>query len=246
VNGGCYANPYSGLLHIAFYCKQPEIARMLISNGADPEHISSHGTTPLFHLFQPDQKPTMTSTAELIEMLTPHSLSGINTQSCKGWTPLHRAAAYGTGQDVENMVKRGANLTLKTSYEKWLPIFVAVNFNNIDTFKQLASYSPKSCIEDVDVRGWTMLHIAAALGSSELVEHLIRLGADPYALSRSGSEWSNDLIPENMQGRQLTPAGVAKFSGEDEYRKCVYGLRSAGVEFDDCSNSEEIFLATES
>ena len=108
----------------------------------------------------------MTPTTEFIEMLTPHLLSGINTQSCEGWTPLHRAAAYGTGQDIDSLVKRGANLTLKTYQEQWTPIFVAAESNNIDTFKRLASYSTPSFVQNTDVRGWTMLHIAAGLGSS--------------------------------------------------------------------------------
>lgn len=201
-----------------------------------------YGKTPLFHLFQPDQESTMTSATELIDMLTPHSLSGINTQSRQGWTPLHRAAAYGTSQDVKSLVKRGANLTLKTIHEQWIPIFVAVNFNNIDTFEQLVRYSP-SCIQDTDVRGWTMLHIAAALGSSELVARLVSLGADPHVRSHSSSE-NNELVPEHMHGVQLTPADVAKFSGANNYRMYVYGLRSAGV--DVCSNSEEIFWPAES
>ena len=217
---------------------------MLISNGADAENINLYGTTPLFHLFQPNHQSSMTSATELIDMLTPHSLSEINTQSCEGWTPLHRAAAYGTGQEVESLVKRGANLTLRTSQEQWVPIFAAVNSNNIDTFEQLVRYSPPSCIQDSDVRGWTMLHIAAALGSSELVARLVSLGADPHVRSHSSSELSNELVPENMHGMQLTPADVAKFSGANKYQMFVNGLRSAGV--DVSSNSEEIFWPAES
>ena len=243
-SAGSYANLYSGLLHITFYLRQPETARLLICNGADAENISLYGTTPLFHLFQPNQEPTMTSAAELIEMLTPHSLSGINTQSCEGWTPLHRAAAYGTGQDVENLVKRGANLTLRTSNEQWMPIFVAVKSNNTDAFEQLVRYSPPSCIQDADVRGWTMLHIAAALGSSELIARLISLGVDPHARSYPSSEWSNGLVPGNMHSMQLTPADVAKFTGADEYGMYIDGLKKAGV--DVSSNSEEIFWPAES
>jgi len=237
----CFANLYSGLLHIAFFCRQPEIARQLISNGADAENINLRGTTPLSHLFQPHQESNLASVAELIDILTPHSLSGINTQCCEGWTPLHRAAAYGTGQDVESLVKRGANLTLRTSREQWVPIFLAVNSKNIETFEQLVRYSPPSCIQDSDVRGWTMLHIAAALGNSELVARLVSLGADPHVRSHSSS---NELVPEEMHGMQLTPADVAKISGVNEYRMYVYGLRSAGVDIS--SDSEEIFWPAES
>jgi ankyrin repeat protein len=217
---------------------------MLISKGAEAENVNLYGTTPLFHVFQPDQESTMTSAAELIDILTPNSLSGINTISCKGWTPLHRAAAYGTSKDVEALVQRGANLTLKTFDEQWVPIFVAVNSNNVDTFEQLFYHSTPSCIQDVDVRGWTMLHIAAALGSSKLVERLVSLGADPHALSNSNSEWGNDLVPENMRGMQLTPDDVAQFSGGEKYRMYVYGLRSAGADIS--SNSQEVFWPAES
>ena len=135
-------------------------------------------------------------------------------------------------------------MTLRTSHEQWVPIFVAVSSNNIDTFEQLLHYSPPSCIQDADVRGWTMLHIAASLGSSELVARLVSLGADPHVRSHSSSEWSNELVPEDMHGMQLTPADVAKSSGANEYRMYVYGLRSAGV--DVSSNSEEIFWPAES
>lgn len=216
---------------------------MLISNGADPENINLNGTTPLFQLFQPDQESTETPAIELIQMLTPHSLSCINTQSCEGWTPLHRAAAYGTRQDVDCLIKRGANLTLKTYREQWPPIFVAVDSNNIDTFDQLAHYSTPECFQDTDIRGWTMLHIAAAIGNSELIAILIDLGADPHASSNPSSELSNDLIPENIRGLELTPADVAKYSGSGKFRAYIYGLMDAGIDIS--SNSEEIFWPAE-
>ena len=234
------------MLHIAFYCRQPEIARQLIYNGADAENINFFGTPILSQLFQPGFKSTTADpVAELIDIGISYSQSDvINAQTSKGWTPLHRAAAHGTGQDVESLIKRGANLTLKTSQEDWMPIFAAVNFNNIDTFEKLVRYSPPSCFQDTDVRGWTMLHIAAAKGNSELVTRLVSLGADPHVRSHSNNELSNELIPENMRGMRLTPAGVAKFSGEDKYRMYVYGLRNAGVDIS--SNSEEIFWPAES
>jgi len=212
---------------------------MLISKGADAENINVYGATPLFQLFQPNRESTMTPAAEFIEMLTPHLLSGINTQSINGWTPLHRAAAYGTGQDIDSLVKRGANLTLKTYQEQWTPIFVAVEFNNIDTFERLAFYSTRSFVQSTDVRGWTMLHIAAGLGNSELIVLLIIHGADPHALSCPIAEQSNELVPENMRGSQLTPTDVAKYSGAETFSTYVYGLRSAGIDIS--SDPEDIF-----
>jgi len=58
-------------------------------------------------------------------------------------------------------------------------------------------------------------------------------------LSCPSAEESNELVPENMRGSQLTPTDVAKYSGAETFRMYVYGLRRAG--YDISSDPEDIF-----
>lgn len=78
----------------------------------------------------------------------------------------------------------------------------------------LTPYFP-NFVEMRDVRGWTLLHVAAAVGHTNVVRYLLQQGADPYAKS-----WpSYRLVHENIKGLVCTPADVARIeSAEYEHQ----------------------------
>jgi ankyrin repeat protein len=202
------------------------MARLLIAHKADAEHINDDGVPPSFHLFQPGPRQSSSTARQLLDVALPYSISNINFQSCEGWTSLHRAAAYGTGDDIDSLVERGADVTMKTLGFEWMPIFVAVHFGNVVAFKRLLHYSGAESIRDTDTRGWTMLHLAAERGDSELVALLIAHGADAHARSELGFT----AVPDDLQSHGLTPLDVARASGPEKLQKYVLGLQNAQID----------------
>jgi ankyrin repeat protein len=202
------------------------MARLLILHKADAEHINDDGVPPPFHLFQPGVRQYSSATRELLDIALPYSIANLNFQSCEGWTPLHRAAAYGTGDDIDDMVKRGADVTLRTAGFGWTPAFVAVHFDNTVTCERLLHYSEAGAIRQTDARGWTMLHVAAQLVNPTLITLLISHGADVHATSAP----SSTPMPDCTQSYGLTPLEEARASGPDQLHGYILGLQKANVD----------------
>jgi ankyrin repeat protein len=222
-----------GLLHAAFYCRHVNIARLLISHKADAENINDDNVAPLFHLFQPGPRNKSAAARELLDIALPYSVSNINVQSCEGWTALHRAAAHGTGKDIDTLLEHGANIGLRTKEFQWVPIAAAVHFGNIATFERLMHYTGVSAVRDIDSRGRTMLHLAAEQGYSKLVTLLVSSGADLHA----ESEPDPNVTLKDKPSRRLTPLDVAREAGPEMLHNYVFGLQSAKVDVQvDCGD----------
>lgn len=138
---------------------------------------------------------------------------------------MHRAAAFGTGEDIAALVKRGSSVSLLTCLN-WMPIRCAVRFGNVDTFLELVKHLPPSFPEEKDVRGWTLLHEAASVGSLSMLQILLEHGADPHAKSIATSY----VVPRGLENRRLTPADVARNKGDDAYKIYIEALKTAGFE----------------
>ena len=73
-------------------------------------------------------------------------------------------------------------------------------------------------VEMQDKRGWTLLHLAAASGSEELIAFLLSIGLDPTALS----DRATLLLPEELDDKALTPRTIAEHYGfVQEYDKAL-------------------------
>jgi ankyrin repeat protein len=105
----------------------------LIHYRVDSHHINSSGLTPVAFLFKPGV--TEPASCEFFEMLFYNSFSNLNAQDKKRLTALHQTAAHGTAKDVQNLVRYGADFTLKTTRRLWTLIFCASSYDNAETFK---------------------------------------------------------------------------------------------------------------
>lgn len=142
-----------------------------------------------------------------------------------GWTALHRAAAYGTAAEVHTLIKHGASSDTLAMPLCWAGIHHAVFNGNIDTFLALVGEKYTADIQRPDVRGWSLLHIAASAGHDDIVRHLLGLGAD--YLARSLPYGSH--MPDELLGRRITPAEAALAQSRDRYEQYVKALRSFGL-----------------
>ncbi len=152
--------------------------------------------------------------------------SNLNVQSEPGWTVLHCAAAYGSAQDIKQLMACGADLSINTYEEGWTPIFCAAAYDNPSAFKELALSMQSNLVTAVDFRGWTLLHVAARSGSSDVIAALLEAGADPHCSSFPSH------IPDSvsLSGRSLTPAEVAAIQGEETLGRLNEVLRRFGFD----------------
>lgn len=200
------------------------MSRLLLKYGADFNHISAVGFTPLFHLYNPGSVESVRP--EFLEMLISRGFANINVQSIEGWTALHRAAAHGTAEDVRHLLFHHADVSLRTGKLLWPPIFCAVRCGNVETLEELASAEPQGISNLADIRGWTLLHLAVNHGNFQVIPFLLKAGLDPLALSIADTKF----VDLELRGRRLTPGDLAKYHGLEMLMKYHETLQKFGLE----------------
>lgn len=136
-----------------------------------------------------------------------------NDTDTEGWSPCHRAGAYGRGEDVRNLNDKGGNMHTYTTEFMWGPMTCAVWFNNESTFDAFMDLLPVEEILDIrDTRGWTLLHMAAQSGCKHILGRLLEIGADPGKLTMGTKYW----VMERLEYKQLTAETVAREYGHGE------------------------------
>jgi ankyrin repeat protein len=197
-----------------------------MARGARVDHISAKGWTPAFNLFGYKWiHNTHGSCVEYLELLSSATFSEFDIQDIDGWSAMHRAAAFGTSEDIAALKKRGSSVTSLTHLD-WAPIRCAVRFENVDTFSELVKHLQPSFVGEKDVRGWTLLHEAASMGSSTMLHLILQHGADPHIVSNATSY----VVPTGLENRAVTPADIAKNEGDDTYKIYVEALKKAGFD----------------
>jgi ankyrin repeat protein len=160
---------------------------------------------------------------ELIEIMASNGFSNFNAQDSEGWAALHRAAAFGTAEDLRALCRMGASLEIRTNNLAWTPVFTAVCYNNLETLQEIIKIEPPDK-DKTDLRGWTLLHVAIGAGSFDVIPELLRLGCDPAALSNATSH----SVPEIFIDTAVTPGDIAKACGKEVYTKWAQLLVNAG------------------
>ena len=127
-----------------------------------------------------------------------------------GATPLHHAAQNGSFAILKELLTAGATVDVRDTATGGTPLFGAVQGQNIDCVTHLLEAgADANSVVRLGNKTRTLLHIAAHFKSAEVVDLLIRHGANPNALDEKG-------------GR---PAGWAAQSGSVDILK---QLKAAG------------------
>ncbi|KAF8860338.1 ankyrin [Acephala macrosclerotiorum] len=197
----------TGTLDWALAHRQFSVARWLLENRADVHHISARGWTPAFSLFGAESRH-QAPCEEFLELLSGAGFDDFNARDGEGWTILHRTAAYGTADQVKSLLARKASLTIRTKNLGWTPIFCAVHFNNLSTFMELITHQ-SNFLMAMDIRNWTLLHVAVNARRLDIMRLLIAYGADPHASTFP----RRFFVPKDLRGRSLTPTEIAMARG---------------------------------
>ncbi|KAJ9662438.1 hypothetical protein H2198_001327 [Neophaeococcomyces mojaviensis] len=199
----------------ALHQRDIDITRLLIDRGAATEQISGHGWSPPFFLWI-DEVNLRPSCLPFLELL--HGLDSFLFEYChrglidvNGWSILDRAASMGTPDEVQFLLDHGADLHSKMGALEWNPLFNAVYDGRLDNLKILLPHYPDFVANGRDLRGWTLLHLAAAEGKDHIVRYLLELGADWQAES-----WpSYAYVQEELFGKRCSPREVARAESEE-------------------------------
>jgi ankyrin repeat protein len=193
-------------LHEAVRNRNKEISNLLAERGASIYASNRYGDTPLL--------VALRSGSEVIDWFITDSL--VYARDDRGNTPLHSAIQLHAGTDIISLlIKKGSDINSRNNIIQ-TPLHAAFEANNKSAVEILAAagadifaknadgISPLTLamnrgidaidwliheenIKQTDQVGNTVAHIAAASGSVEMMEHMLRLGADITAVNLAGA-----------------------------------------------------------
>lgn len=206
-------------LQWAVWKRQLDIVRLLLNRGASQDHITTRGWNTTFFCWprlQPRERPEL----DLLYVLAADSYQYLDVADTEGLTVLHRVSAFGLTEEVTALMNLGGDPEVVALPLRWNAIHHAVFYGNYPVFKTLLPYYT-NLLTMTDLRGWTLLHIAASAGHDQIVRHLLRLGSDPNARSKPFMSH----MPESLFGRACTPQEVAAAQIPERERQYLDALR---------------------
>ncbi|XXG67162.1 hypothetical protein AAC387_Pa06g0569 [Persea americana] len=148
-------------------------AKYLLDHGADPAASSELGATPLHHA-------AGIGNIELLKLLISKGID-IDSQSDAG-TPLIWAAGHGQQDAVKVLLEQYANPNVETD-DNITPLLSAVAAGSVHCLELLIQ---AGAVANISAGGATPLHIAADIGSTEIITCLLKAGADPDFCDEDG------------------------------------------------------------
>ena len=170
---GLYRTP----LHKAASLNQLEIARLLISKGANVNY------TDIFTKATPLHDAAESGFAELVRVLL-NSGAGNNIRNDNGNTPLHLAVSEGRQDAVEVLLKSGANKNAQNDKGD-TPLHLATEQGRTEIVKILLQASADPSV--INTAGAQPLHLAALLDRKSIMVSFLKV-SDRDALNKSDGE----------------------------------------------------------
>jgi ankyrin repeat protein len=202
-------------LNNAFYIGNSKLVKLLLEHGAEIDCKNARSWTSISYLWDPQrQQHSSEEVAKILTLSSSNYFSAWNDTDTRGWTPAHRAAAYGTFEDIYSLRCKGANMHKYTTEYHWGPIHYAIWFNNESTFDALVDQDtlPRAEIVELrDTRGWTLLHFAAQKGSEHMIRKLLASGIN-RAVVASTDIW----IKDELEWKSMTAEDIARGYGHGE------------------------------
>lgn len=103
-----------------------------------------------------------------------------------GWTPLLWASARGNHENVELLLKNGADIGMPHKFSGALPVHFAGHSGNVRTAEILLDIKPDDIDAVWDLNGHTILLQASFYGHLELADFLVKRGANTAITTARG------------------------------------------------------------
>ncbi|KAA8893327.1 hypothetical protein FN846DRAFT_766279, partial [Sphaerosporella brunnea] len=156
-------------LYAAVISGRPEISRLLIRHGAKPNPPCAERST-----YTPLHVAAIWGFEEVAEVLLD---AGADLEaSVLSITPLYAATLFEKLAVVRVLLERGANTESTASKEQATALAYAAKVGNVELARVLLEFGAK--VQATDEKGRTVLHRAVASGDPDLVELLLKHGAD--------------------------------------------------------------------
>ena len=214
-------------LQIAFEYGHVETARLLLSMGADPDHIDLRGHTVVTRLWH--DLYSQFSRVEALRMLVAVSPSCVKTSNHYVSDPLVWAAMRGCKEDIQFLVKCGGDFHERISAGGRLITWCIVA-SNIATYDLIVDHMPPCWVNEVDSRGRGPLHLAVEhpeLCVQEVVERVVRAGADMHARDFEGAS-PEDIA--RISDENAEAAGIYRNRTSTNLQVYLNALRNCGVD----------------
>lgn len=194
-------------LHIAADNGYYDIAKLLISSGADLDNKNNGNRSPLFYAMRSghldivhvlvDNGAEITlgeaATCGFIDLIKQHITEGVDLNDNDLGVPLLHSATFGGQKEItELLIENGANINLIENNSGFTPIFYAIINNHEDVIDLLIKNGAE--LNVTDNKGDSPLDIAKAIGNDKVIKKLIVLGAK----STLGPEANIHKLAENI------------------------------------------------
>ncbi|XP_046808710.1 transient receptor potential cation channel subfamily A member 1 isoform X1 [Lucilia cuprina] len=174
-------------LHLAAIYDHEECARILITEfGACPRKPCNNGYYPIHEAAKNASSKTMEVFFQWGEQRNCTREEMISFYDSEGNVPLHSAVHGGDIKAVELCLKSGAKIS-KQQHDLSTPVHLACAQGAIEIVKLMFAMQPqekKICLSCTDVQKMTPLHCASMFDHPDIVEFLVKEGADINALDK--------------------------------------------------------------
>ncbi|KAK3604455.1 hypothetical protein CHS0354_015629 [Potamilus streckersoni] len=181
------------ILHMACEKGQEKCVKVLVAYNANPRINDRWSQTPLMYCM-------MTHHYEMGEIILQQEPATVNDEDRYGKTALHKAVETGCEESVRLLLRYNANVNHRTHGGVTAMMFLcdSTDLGNVaNVIKLLLDAAAEVDIKDRALR--TALHYAAIRKNPTAVELLLRAGADPNVMDKTGRTPLTNIIWENVR-----------------------------------------------
>lgn len=210
-----------GQLLIAVQHGNAEMARSLLNSGANPQAVDHKGRLGT-HIAVGREDYSYGTGRELVAMFLNRGVD-INARDREGATILHLGAQdenYSASTKVNDFVSFGGDVQARDNNGRTPLHYAAIKGYKTDAIAALLEH--RADVNAADEQGVTPLHLAAARGAADVINVLLKAGADMDARTREGrTVWDYAIEGGKDYQAQVLKAESARRAAEAEKQRAA-------------------------